>query len=68
MQEEAMDLRPGQQALAVATGTEKTALAAARRGCEGIGLDWTAPLLVRGREHRVGTRRCPCWNTLAHSW
>src|SRR5712691_3566764 len=35
---EAVDLRPGQQVLDVATGTGNTALAAARRGCEVIGL------------------------------
>jgi SAM-dependent methyltransferase len=38
---EAVDLRPGQRVLDVATGTGNTALVAARRGCEVIGLDWT---------------------------
>jgi ubiquinone/menaquinone biosynthesis C-methylase UbiE len=47
---EAIELRPGQQVLDGATGTGNTALAAARRGCVVIGLDWAAPLLARGRE------------------
>jgi 2-polyprenyl-3-methyl-5-hydroxy-6-metoxy-1,4-benzoquinol methylase len=55
---EAVDLRPGQQVLAVATGTGNTALAAARRGCEVIGLDWAAPLLARGRE-RAAAEQLP---------
>src|SRR5262245_12315993 len=53
---EAVDLRPGQQVLDVATGTGNTALAAARRGCEVIGLDWAAPLLARGRERAAAER------------
>ena len=53
---EAVDLRPGQQVLDVATGTGNTALAAARRGCEVIGLDWAAPLLMRGRERAAAER------------
>jgi ubiquinone/menaquinone biosynthesis C-methylase UbiE len=55
---EAVELRPGQQVLDVATGTGNTALAAARRGCEVIGLDWAAPLLARGRE-RAAAERLP---------
>jgi ubiquinone/menaquinone biosynthesis C-methylase UbiE len=55
---EAVDLRPGQQVLDVATGTGNTALAAARCGCEVIGLDWAAPLLARGRE-RAAAERLP---------
>jgi ubiquinone/menaquinone biosynthesis C-methylase UbiE len=55
---EAVDLRPGQHVLDVATGTGNTALAAARRGCEVIGLDWAAPLLARGRE-RAAAERLP---------
>jgi len=55
---EAVDLRPGQQVLDVATGTGNTALAAARRGCEVIGLDWAIPLLARGRE-RAAAERLP---------
>jgi ubiquinone/menaquinone biosynthesis C-methylase UbiE len=55
---EAVDLRPGQQVLDVATGTGNTALAAARRGCEVIGLDWASPLLARGRE-RAAAERLP---------
>jgi ubiquinone/menaquinone biosynthesis C-methylase UbiE len=55
---EAIDLRPGQQVLDVATGTGNTALAAARRGCDVIGLDWAAPLLARGRE-RAAAERLP---------
>jgi len=44
-----MDLYPGQQVFDVATGTGKTARAAARRGCEVIGLGWATSLLGRGR-------------------
>jgi ubiquinone/menaquinone biosynthesis C-methylase UbiE len=55
---EAVDLRPGQQVLDVATGTGNTALAAARRGCEVIGLDWAPPLLDRGHE-RAAAERLP---------
>jgi ubiquinone/menaquinone biosynthesis C-methylase UbiE len=55
---EAVDLRPGQQILDVATGTGNAALAAARRGCDVIGLDWAAPLLAHGRE-RAAAERLP---------
>jgi ubiquinone/menaquinone biosynthesis C-methylase UbiE len=55
---EAVEIRPGQQVLDVATGTGNTALAAARRGCEVIGLDWATPLLARGRE-RAAAERLP---------
>jgi ubiquinone/menaquinone biosynthesis C-methylase UbiE len=53
---EAIELRPGQQVLDGATGTGNTALAAARRGCVVIGLDWAAPLLARGRERAAAAR------------
>jgi ubiquinone/menaquinone biosynthesis C-methylase UbiE len=53
---EAVDIRPGQQVLDVATGTGNTALAAARRGCDVIGLDWAAPLLARRQERAVAER------------
>jgi ubiquinone/menaquinone biosynthesis C-methylase UbiE len=53
---EAVDLRPGQHVLDVATGTGNTALAAARRGCDVIGLDWATPLLASGQERAAAER------------
>ena len=47
---EAVDLCAGQKVLDVATGSGNTALAAARRGCEVIGIDYVPALLERGRE------------------
>jgi ubiquinone/menaquinone biosynthesis C-methylase UbiE len=55
---EALDLRAGQHVLDVATGSGNTALAAARRRCEVIGLDWAPLLLERGRE-RAAAERLP---------
>jgi ubiquinone/menaquinone biosynthesis C-methylase UbiE len=55
---EALDLRSGQHVLDVATGSGNTALAAARRRCEVIGLDWAPLLLERGRE-RAAAERLP---------
>jgi SAM-dependent methyltransferase len=46
---EAMDLRPGQRVLDVATGNGNAALAAARRFCEVTGIDYVPALLARGR-------------------
>ncbi|MBA3475108.1 MAG: methyltransferase domain-containing protein [Rubrobacter sp.] len=54
---EAVDLRPGQKVLDVATGSGNTALAAARRFCEVTGVDYVPALLERGRE-RAAAERC----------
>jgi ubiquinone/menaquinone biosynthesis C-methylase UbiE len=50
---EAVDLRPGEQVLDVATGGGNTALAAARRSTDVTGVDYVAELLERGRERAV---------------
>lgn len=47
---EAVDLRPDQRGLDVATGNGNTALAAARRSAEVTGLDYVPALLERARE------------------
>ena len=59
---EAVDLRPGQRVLDVATGSGNTALAAARRFAEATGIDYVPALLDRGRERpwRPRARRCRC--------
>src|SRR5918995_6066593 len=46
---EAVDLRPGQKVLDVATGSGNTALAAARRSCETTAVDYVPTQLDRGR-------------------
>jgi len=53
---EAVDLRPGQKVLDVATGSGNTALAAARRFCEVTGIDYVPALLERGRERASAER------------
>ena len=53
---EAVDLRPGQKVLDVATGSGNTALAAARRFGETTGIDYVPALLERGRERAVAER------------
>jgi len=66
---EAVDLRAGERVLDVATASGNTALAAARRFAEAVGVDYVPALLERGRargvaeglpiELREGTpRRC----------
>jgi SAM-dependent methyltransferase len=46
---ETADLQAGWRVLDVATGSGNAALAAARRGCEAVGLDYVPALLERGR-------------------
>ena len=46
---EAADVRPGRQILDVATGNGNAALAAARRFCDVIGIDYVPMLLEEGR-------------------
>lgn len=55
---EAVDLRPGQRVLDVATGSGNTALAAARRFADVTGVDYVPVLLDRGRE-RAEAERLP---------
>lgn len=50
---EAVDLHAGQRVLDVATGCGNTALAAACRGCDVIGIDFVPALLERGQEQAV---------------
>jgi SAM-dependent methyltransferase len=53
---EAVDLRAGRSVLDVATGSGNTALAAARRGCDVVGIDYVEPLLERARERARAER------------
>jgi SAM-dependent methyltransferase len=53
---EAVDLRAGQRVLDVATGHGITALAAARRGGDVIGVDYVPELLERGRQRAAADR------------
>ena len=46
---ETADLQSGWRVLDVATGSGNAALAAARRGCEAVGIDYVPALLERGR-------------------
>ncbi|HJT35275.1 MAG TPA: methyltransferase domain-containing protein [Pirellulales bacterium] len=46
---ETADLQAGWRVLDVATGSGNAALAAARRGCEAVGIDYVPALLERGR-------------------
>src|SRR6188508_2417470 len=46
---ETADLQAGWRVLDVATGSGNAALAAARRGCEAVGIDYVPSLLERGR-------------------
>lgn len=55
---EAVELRPGQKVLDVATGSGNTALSAARRWCDVTGVDFVPDLLVRARE-RAAAERLP---------
>jgi ubiquinone/menaquinone biosynthesis C-methylase UbiE len=53
---EAAELRPGWQVLDVATGNGGTALAAARRGCDVVGVDYVASLLDQARARAAAER------------
>jgi SAM-dependent methyltransferase len=53
---EAVDLRAGRKVLDVATGSGNTALGAARRRCQTIGLDYVPALLERARERAAVER------------
>jgi SAM-dependent methyltransferase len=46
---ETADLQAGWRVLDVATGSGNAAIAAARRGCEAVGIDYVPALLARGR-------------------
>jgi SAM-dependent methyltransferase len=46
---EAADVQAGWRVLDVATGSGNAAIAAARRGCDAVGLDYVPALLERGR-------------------
>jgi SAM-dependent methyltransferase len=50
---ETADLQAGWRVLDVATGSGNAALAAARRGCEAVGIDYVPALLERGRTRAV---------------
>src|SRR5262245_3678695 len=53
---EAVDVRPGQKVLDVATGSGNTALAAARRFADVTGIDYVPELLERARERAAAER------------
>src|SRR5438045_9738617 len=46
---ETADLQAGWRVLDIATGSGNAAIAAARRGCEAVGIDYVPALLQRGR-------------------
>jgi SAM-dependent methyltransferase len=50
---ETADLQAGWRVLDVATGSGNAALAAARRGCHAVGIDYVPALLERGRTRAV---------------
>ena len=50
------DLRAGWRVLDVATGSGNAAIAAARLGCEAVGVDYVPALLERGRERAAAER------------
>jgi SAM-dependent methyltransferase len=55
---ETVELRAGQTVLDVATGSGNTALAAARRNCDAVGIDYVEALVERARA-RAASERLP---------
>jgi SAM-dependent methyltransferase len=55
---EAVGLRAGHKVLDVAAGSGNTALSAARRGCEAVGIDYVPALIERARQ-RAAVDRLP---------
>jgi ubiquinone/menaquinone biosynthesis C-methylase UbiE len=55
---EAVDLRGGQRVLDIATGSGNAAIAAARRACDVVGIDYVQPLLHRGRARALAEGVC----------
>lgn len=53
---ESIDLRAGERVLDVATGSGNTALAAARRYCDVVGIDFVPALLDRARQRAAAER------------
>ncbi len=53
---EAVDLRPGQKVLDVATGSGNTALSAARRSCDATGIDYVPELIEEARRRAEAER------------
>ena len=53
---ESVDVRSSQKVLDVATGSGNTALAAARRGCDVVGIDFVGALLDKARERAAVER------------
>ena len=53
---EALDLRAGQQVLDIAAGNGNASLAAARRWCDVVGIDYVPALLERARERATAER------------
>src|SRR5262245_40984721 len=53
---EALDIRAGQKVLDVAAGNGNAALAAARRWCDVVAIDYVPPLLDRARERAAAER------------
>jgi ubiquinone/menaquinone biosynthesis C-methylase UbiE len=53
---EAVDIHPGQKVLDVATGSGNTAIAAARRFADAVGVDYVPSLLDRARERAASER------------
>jgi len=53
---EALDIRAGQQVLDIAAGNGNASLAAARRWCDVVGIDYVPALLERARERAAAER------------